>query len=264
MNRLIETFGSLDAALAAGAPALARAGLPAEAVHALRHPDEPSDRRSGGARRPVAERELSDDEPVRGIDWWDAWACARYYGGRLPTEAGWEKLARWSGRTAPAPDLMLEFRKIFGEQWPATAHWPDEPLTLSPFDVSPSTPDLAQARTWLDRLEVAGFDGVVAKRAGSPYLPGSREAVQKVKGEKTADCVVMGVTWSEKGTGIASLFLGLYDGGKLIPVGSAPAAGNIEASSQYESAVSALSTPATANPTHTDAPASSVAAPSST
>ena len=57
------------------------------------------------------------------------------------------------------------------------------------------------------------------------YLPGSREAVQKVKGEKTADCVVMGVTWSEKGTGIASLFLGLYDKDKLIPVGSAPASG---------------------------------------
>jgi len=46
-----------------------------------------------------------------------------------------------------------------------------------------------------------------------------------VKGEKTADCVVIGVTWSEKGSGIASLMLGLYDGGKLRPVGTSSAAG---------------------------------------
>lgn len=94
-----------------------------------------------------------------------------------------------------------------------------------PFDVSPSTRDAAAAERWLERLEVAGFDGVIAKRLDSPYLPGSREAVRKVKGEKTADCVVVGVTWSEKGTGIASLALGLYDDGELRPVGSAPASG---------------------------------------
>jgi ATP-dependent DNA ligase len=95
-----------------------------------------------------------------------------------------------------------------------------------PFDVSPATEDIREASSWLDRLEVAGFDGVVAKRLGSPYLPGSREAVVKVKKDKTADCAIMGVTWSEKGTGIASLMLGLYDeNGKLLPVGSAPAAG---------------------------------------
>jgi ATP-dependent DNA ligase len=47
-----------------------------------------------------------------------------------------------------------------------------------------------------------------------------------VKREQTADCVVMGVTWSEKGTGIASLMLGLYDSkGELRNVGTASAAG---------------------------------------
>jgi ATP-dependent DNA ligase len=95
-----------------------------------------------------------------------------------------------------------------------------------PFDVSPASRDRDDAQAWLDRLEVAGFDGVVAKRLGRPYLPGSREGVVKVKGEKTVDCVVMGVTWSEKGTGIASLMLGLYDEqGELRNVGTASAAG---------------------------------------
>jgi ATP-dependent DNA ligase len=94
-----------------------------------------------------------------------------------------------------------------------------------PFAVSPATRDLDEARTWLDRLDVAGLDGVIAKRVDSAYLPGSREAVQKVKGLRTADCVVFGVTWSDKGTGIASLMLGLYEDGELRPVGSAPASG---------------------------------------
>jgi ATP-dependent DNA ligase len=95
-----------------------------------------------------------------------------------------------------------------------------------PFSISPAERDVRIARRWLDRLDVAGFDGVVAKRLGLPYLPGSREGVVKVKGEKTADCVVIGVTWSEKGSGIASLMLGLYDSnGKLRNVGTASAAG---------------------------------------
>jgi ATP-dependent DNA ligase len=95
-----------------------------------------------------------------------------------------------------------------------------------PYSISPATRDLALAERWLARLDVAGFDGVIAKRLGLPYLPGSREGVVKVKGEKTADCVVVGVTWSEKGRGIASLMLGLYDEeGQVRHVGTASAAG---------------------------------------
>jgi ATP-dependent DNA ligase len=95
-----------------------------------------------------------------------------------------------------------------------------------PFSISPATRDIEVARGWVETLERAGFDGVVAKRLEAPYAPGSREAVVKVKREQTADCVVMGVTWSEKGTGIASLMLGLYDSkGKLQHVGTASAAG---------------------------------------
>ena len=51
-------------------------------------------------------------------------------------------------------------------------------------------------------------------------MPGSREAVKKVKGEHTADCVVAGVTWSEKGDRLASLMLALYEDGELRPVGT--------------------------------------------
>jgi ATP-dependent DNA ligase len=90
------------------------------------------------------------------------------------------------------------------------------------FWISPATRELAAATAWLDRFEAAGLDGVVAKRLGLPYLPGSREGVVKVKEHKTADCVVVGVRWKEKPTRLATLLLGLYreDGG-LDYVGSA-------------------------------------------
>jgi len=94
-----------------------------------------------------------------------------------------------------------------------------------PYDVSPATLDVDIARAWEESLEAAGFDGVIAKRLSSEYVPGSREAVVKVKRHLAADCAVIGVTWSEKGTGIASLMLGLWDGGELRPVGTASAAG---------------------------------------
>ena len=94
-----------------------------------------------------------------------------------------------------------------------------------PFEVSPATQDDEEARRWLERLDVAGFDGVIAKRLESPYRPGSREAVVKVKGMKTADCVVIGVRFAEGRERIATLLLGLYDeSGELCYVGSAAVA----------------------------------------
>ncbi len=90
------------------------------------------------------------------------------------------------------------------------------------FWISPATRRLEAAKAWLDRFEAAGLDGVIAKRLGSPYLPGSREAVVKVKEHKTADCVVVGVRWKSRPERLATLLLGLYreDGG-LDYVGSA-------------------------------------------
>jgi ATP-dependent DNA ligase len=86
---------------------------------------------------------------------------------------------------------------------------------LDGFRVSPCTRDVAGARAWLDRFESIGLDGVVAKKLGLPYLPGSRDGVVKIKEEKTADCVVVGLRRKKDGEKIATLLLGLYreDGG---------------------------------------------------
>src|ERR1700751_4987661 len=61
------------------------------------------------------------------------------------------------------------------------------------FALSPVADDVAQGRAWLQTLQAAGFDGVIAKRLGLPYLPGSRDGGGKGKTHRTADCVVAGV-----------------------------------------------------------------------
>ena len=76
------------------------------------------------------------------------------------------------------------------------------------FRISPASTDVAQAKAWLDRLETLGLDGIIAKRVDLPYMPGSREAVRKVKKHKTADCVIVG--YRVNGKRIAVLNLGLY------------------------------------------------------
>lgn len=81
-------------------------------------------------------------------------------------------------------------------------------------ELTPLTPDTAQAETWLGSIE-----GVMAKQLDAPYEPGKRRGMAKVKRERTIDCVVMG--WrpgKEEGT-VGSLILGLYDGGQLRTVG---------------------------------------------
>jgi ATP-dependent DNA ligase len=92
---------------------------------------------------------------------------------------------------------------------------------LKGFRLSPATRDLDEARGWLERFESLGLDGVIAKKLGVPYLPGSRDGVVKVKEHKAADCVVVGIRWKGDRSAIATLLLGLYrDDGGLDYVGT--------------------------------------------
>ena len=93
------------------------------------------------------------------------------------------------------------------------------------FGLSPATRDRGEALDWLERFEALGLDGVVAKRRDLAYLPGSRDGVVKVKPERTADCVVVGLRWKSRPDRIATLLLGLYrDDGEFDYVGSAAVA----------------------------------------
>src|SRR5581483_10082074 len=97
-----------------------------------------------------------------------------------------------------------------------------EKVAAGTVQLSPVSDDVEQGREWLQTLQAAGFDGVIAKRLGVPYLPASRDGVVKVKPHKTADCVVVGLRWKKGGDQIATLLLGLHrDDGEIDYVGSA-------------------------------------------
>ena len=135
----------------------------------------------------------------------------RRLSGEIPAQFVAFDVLLWKGK--PVHELPLEKRRRELEK-----------LAKS-FRISPATRDPDVAEGWLDGLEAAGLDGVIAKRLGVPYLPGSREGVAKVKAHRTADCVVVGVRWKEKPTRLATLLLGLYrDDGELDYVGTAAVA----------------------------------------
>src|SRR5437588_9405460 len=84
--------------------------------------------------------------------------------------------------------------------------------------LSPVTQDLAVARKWF-RMGVS-LDGVIAKRRDLPYQSGERTGMQKIKRQRTAECVVGGFRYLAKEPLVGSLLLGLYnDEGKLDHVG---------------------------------------------
>jgi ATP-dependent DNA ligase len=75
--------------------------------------------------------------------------------------------------------------------------------------LSPVTEDLAVARKWFHMG--VGLDGIVAKRNDLPYQTGERTGMQKIKKQRTADCVVGGFRYLEKKPLVGSLLLGLYN-----------------------------------------------------
>jgi ATP-dependent DNA ligase len=139
-----------------------------------------------------------------------------------PAESRVRKLSGEIPATFVAFDLLLWKGKPVHEQ-PIEKRRAQLEKVANGIALSPVSEDIEQGQTWLQTLQAAGFDGVIAKKLGLPYLPGSRDGVVKVKPYKTADCVVAGVRFKAGGRKtIATLLLGLYaDDGQLDYVGSA-------------------------------------------
>lgn len=139
-----------------------------------------------------------------------------------PAESRVRKLSAETPATFVAFDLLLwEGRNVWEK--PIEARRAELEQVADGFSLSPVADDAAVGRQWLETLQAAGFDGVIAKRLGLPYLPGSRDGVVKVKPHRTADAVVIGLRFKAGGRStIATLLLGLYrDDGGLDYVGSA-------------------------------------------
>ena len=134
-----------------------------------------------------------------------------------PAESRIRKLSAETPATYIAFDILLWRGEAVHER-PLAERRTELEHHAKGFRLSPISRDVAVATHWLERLEVIGLDGVIAKRLDLPYRPGSRDAVSKVKHHKTADCVIVGYRTS--GTRIASLLLGLFrDDGTLDFVG---------------------------------------------
>ncbi len=78
-----------------------------------------------------------------------------------------------------------------------------------PLHLTPATTDVAVATDWFERFDGSGFDGVMAKALGDPYVSDKRVQL-KVKHHRSADCVVGGYR-HHKEDGVGSLLLGLFD-----------------------------------------------------
>jgi ATP-dependent DNA ligase len=139
-----------------------------------------------------------------------------------PAESRVRKLAAEIPATFVAFDLLLWKGKPVHER-PIEKRRAELEKVGAGFQLSPVSDLVEQGQDWLQSLQAAGFDGVIAKKLGLPYMPASREAVVKVKPHRTADCVVAGIRWKKGGREtIATLLLGLYDDeGDLNYVGSA-------------------------------------------
>jgi ATP-dependent DNA ligase len=135
-----------------------------------------------------------------------------------PAESRVRKLAGES----PAELMLFDLLSLGGKDYRA-APLSDRRTALEKFHssidaprlkLSPATTDRDVALGWLERSGGA-LDGVIAKRLDQPYKAGER-AMVKVKPERTADCVVGGFRYAEKGKVVGSLLLGLYDESGLL------------------------------------------------
>ena len=80
-----------------------------------------------------------------------------------------------------------------------------------------SRPERDEAERWMREYAALGCDGIVAKLAGAAYQSGDRDAMQKVKRLRTADCVVGGFRYARGDSNEAgSLPLGLYNSSGML------------------------------------------------
>ncbi len=85
----------------------------------------------------------------------------------------------------------------------------------APVELTPVVHSADDARPWLQTAE-----GVIAKEAACPYLPGERRGMVKIKRVRTIDAVVLGWRPGKEEDTVGSIILALYDEqGRLREVG---------------------------------------------
>lgn len=134
-----------------------------------------------------------------------------------PAASRIQKLAEETPSTYVCFDLLVTgngerlVEKPLSERWKLLEQFFKKNPRDGSIRLSPASSRLDQANKWMRELGKIGLDGVVAKRLDEPYRSGEREGMVKIKRIRTVDAVVGGFRYAEKGGGIGSLLLGLYD-----------------------------------------------------
>jgi ATP-dependent DNA ligase len=136
-----------------------------------------------------------------------------------PAASRVELLSRETPATIVAFDLLAEGDSVLMEQPFAERRAVLERLLADvgghPLTLTPQERTAEGAQRWLETAE-----GVIAKQADAPYLPGKRVGMFKVRRRRTLDCVVCGYRPGKGPESVGSLILGLYgEGDELIVVG---------------------------------------------
>jgi ATP-dependent DNA ligase len=132
-----------------------------------------------------------------------------------PAESRITMLSEKTPAAYVAFDLLADgdevyLKRPFGERRAAL-----EELVTAPVELAPTVAGAADADGWLHDAE-----GVIAKQLDSPYLPGKRDGMIKVKRARTLDAVVVGWRPGKEADTVGSLILGVYDAaGELRVVG---------------------------------------------
>jgi ATP-dependent DNA ligase len=141
-----------------------------------------------------------------------------------PAESRVRMLAKQTPALFRAFDLLaLERRKLLKAPFSELREALEELIAAAPgrakkrsgsVELTPLTPSAEKA----EPLLLSG-EGVIAKELQAAYRPGERKGMVKVKRVRTIDCVVMGWRPGKHEGTVGSLILGLYDDGKLRPIG---------------------------------------------